>query len=133
MNYNNKLEANRQGHIVVKINNIEHAMAPFSIEKHLDSMSGEMDDCLDDTTNTIGLMFEIVTKAFPTIPAATLEALEYEQLEALYKFIEERQEDRKAQQDGTVKFDGKQYILGVVLESATKPGGFREGMKGALG
>lgn len=37
-----------------------------------------------------------------------------------------------AAQQGQPRFDGKQMILDVVLSAATQPGGFRDGMKGAL-
>lgn len=37
-----------------------------------------------------------------------------------------------AAQQGQPRFDGKQMILDVVLTAATQPGGFRDGMKGAM-
>jgi hypothetical protein len=37
-----------------------------------------------------------------------------------------------AAQQGTPRFDGKQMILDVVLTAANQPGGFRDGMKGAM-
>ena len=34
---------------------------------------------------------------------------------------------------GKPRFDGRKMVLDIVLEAASKPGGFRDGMKGALG
>ena len=37
-----------------------------------------------------------------------------------------------AEQSGGMRFDGNRYILDVVLKAAQRPGGFRDGMKGAM-
>ncbi|MFK3740970.1 phage tail tape measure C-terminal domain-containing protein [Massilia sp. TN1-12] len=46
--------------------------------------------------------------------------------------INQTSQSVNAQQSGGLRFDGKQYVLDVVLQAATQPGAFRSSMKDAL-
>jgi hypothetical protein len=46
--------------------------------------------------------------------------------------INQTSQSVNAQQSGGLRFDGKQYVLDVVLSAATQPGAFRSSMKDAL-
>lgn len=46
--------------------------------------------------------------------------------------INQTSQSVNAQQSGGMRFDGKQYVLDVVLSAATQPGAFRSSMKDAL-
>ena len=46
--------------------------------------------------------------------------------------INESGQPLDAEQDGPARFDGEGYVLDVVLRAATRPGNFRDGLKGAV-